>query len=53
MKKLLLLGVLVSLGAVSCRNQCPAYSATKPATRQAAPVAAPVLASTAATAPLY
>ncbi|WP_170172581.1 hypothetical protein [Hymenobacter rigui] len=46
MKKLCLWGGLLLAGATSCRNQCPAYSATKSAER----VAVPVTASTAAVA---
>ncbi|MET4108260.1 hypothetical protein [Hymenobacter sp. UYP22] len=40
MKKLFLWGSILVLGASSCRNQCPAYSATKSANRVAAPVTA-------------
>ncbi|MDU0372523.1 hypothetical protein ACFPAF_19135 [Hymenobacter endophyticus] len=43
MKKLFLWGGFLLIGASSCRNQCPAYSATKPVNR----VAAPIMASTA------
>ncbi|WP_170170273.1 hypothetical protein [Hymenobacter perfusus] len=40
MKKLLLWGSLLALGSTSCRSQCPAYSATKPATQVASPILA-------------
>ncbi|WP_190242551.1 hypothetical protein [Hymenobacter lapidiphilus] len=46
MKKLLLFGLFLSFGAISCRTQCPAFTSVKPALHQATPVA-PVLASTA------
>ncbi|WP_155833007.1 hypothetical protein [Hymenobacter swuensis] len=40
MKKLLLWGSILALGATSCRSQCPAYSLTKPATQVASPILA-------------
>ncbi|MBX0288806.1 hypothetical protein K3G63_00065 [Hymenobacter sp. HSC-4F20] len=43
MKKLLLLSIVALVGTTSCRTQCPAYSAAKPATQ----VATPAMASTA------
>ncbi|MCA8831190.1 hypothetical protein [Hymenobacter pini] len=42
MKKLFLWGGLLLAGATSCRNQCPAYSATKSAERVAVPATASV-----------
>ncbi|MBT2557063.1 hypothetical protein J7E24_04650 [Hymenobacter sp. ISL-91] len=47
MKKLLIFGLFLSFGAISCRTQCPAFTSVKPASHQATPVA-PWLASAAA-----
>ncbi|WP_157541398.1 hypothetical protein [Hymenobacter aerophilus] len=51
MKKLFVFGLLLSLGTVSCRSSCPAYTSVKPAQHQPMPATAatdtPVMASAA------